>query len=460
MDLSQTKKAYFSGIGGIGVSALAKYFLMRGIEVVGSDAAASEITDDLEKRGVKIFFEQKAENIPADCQLFVYSDAVPVDNPERLRAKELNIEQKSYFEALGEISKEYKTVAVSGTNGKSTTTAMLASILIAAEKDPTAIVGSCCERFDCNFRKGDSDLFVVEACEYRGHMLVLKPKTIVLTNIEEDHLDFYRDINHIIQTFQQYVNGLKSPDDFLVINNDDINSRKLTLPNCKVVSYGLIQGADVRADNIRKEVGKQVFNVYYNNQDIGEFELPIPGDFNIYNALAAIACSLNMNVPVGIVRSTLKEYHGIWRRFEIVKNDEITVVSDYAHHPTAVASTLAAAKEFFPGRRIVAVFEPHQRDRTRKLFNEFAASFKSADVAVLSEIYEVKGRNEAEELISSNDLVEAVKKTTPQLVGQIYFTENVDATLEKVNSIVSAQDVVVVMGAGDIYKIAKKIDLK
>jgi UDP-N-acetylmuramate--alanine ligase len=460
MDLSKTTKAYFSGIGGIGVSALAKYFISHGIEVVGSDAVHSEITDDLEQKGVKIFFEQKAENITADCRLFVYSDAVPVTNPERVRAKELGIEQKSYFESLGEISKEYKTVAVSGTNGKSSTTAMLASILIDAGKDPTAIVGSCCERFDCNFRNGKSDLFVVEACEYRGHMLVLQPKTIVLTNIEEDHLDFYRDINHIIQTFQQYVNGLKSPDDLLVINNDDINSRKVTLPDCKVVTYGLIQGADVRADNIRKEAGKQIFNVYYNNQDIGEFELPIPGNFNIYNALAAIACSLNMNVPVGIVRNTLKEYYGIWRRFEIVKNDEITVVSDYAHHPTAVASTLSAAKEFFPGRRIVAVFEPHQRDRTRKLFNEFAESFKSADVVVLSEIYEVKGRNDAEAPISSKDLMNAIMKTTPNLAGQIYFEENIDATLEKTNSIISAQDVVVVMGAGDIYKIAKKIDLK
>jgi UDP-N-acetylmuramate--alanine ligase len=167
-----------------------------------------------------------------------------------------------------------------------------------------------------------------------------------------------------------------------------------------------------------------------------------------------------MNVPVGIVRNTLKEYYGIWRRFEIVKNDEITVVSDYAHHPTAVASTLSAAKEFFPGRRIVAVFEPHQRDRTRKLFNEFAESFKSADVVVLSEIYEVKGRNDAEAPISSKDLMNAIMKTTPNLAGQIYFEENIDATLEKTNSIISAQDVVVVMGAGDIYKIAKKIDLK
>ncbi|MFA6537145.1 MAG: UDP-N-acetylmuramate--L-alanine ligase [Patescibacteria group bacterium] len=458
MNIHEVKKIYISGIGGIGISALARYFFVRGVEVVGSDLVHSEVTDDLEKLGIKINFAQTAENITFAYDLFLYSSAVPITNPERIKAKEWQIPQKSYFEVLGELSREYKTVAISGTNGKSTTMAMIGAIMIDAEKDPTVIIGSRFGKINGNFRNGTSDLLIAEACEYRAHMLLLKPQTIVLTNIEEDHLDYYKDLNHIVQTFQQYVNGLKGTDNWLIYNNDDLNIRKLNLPKCRLVRYGFIPGAEVFAVNIRKSPGKQLFDVIYYGQNLGEFELNIPGDFNIYNALAAIAYTISFDIPVGIIKESLKKYRGIWRRFEIVKNDEdLTVISDYAHHPTAVAGTLKAIKEFLPGRRIVAVFQPHQKDRTRKLFDDFIHCFGDADVLILNEIYDVAGREEESNKISSDDLAKAIKAIAPN--KEIYFTKDFYETENKIKEVLKKEDVVVVMGAGDIYHIVNKIGL-
>jgi len=457
MNLSDIKKVYISGIGGIGVSALARYFFNKNIEVVGSDLVRSEITEKLEQLGITIYYEQKAENLTYAFDLLVYSAAVPAENHERQKAKELNIPQKSYFEMIGELSRLYKTVAVSGTNGKSTTTSMIAGILLDAQIDPTVIVGSQYEKLDSNFHFGKSDIFVVEACEYRAHMLLLKPQCIILTNIEEDHLDFYKDINHIVQTFQQYVNSLKQVDDLLIINNDDINTRNLVLPKCRLVRYGLIPGADVVAGRVRKEPGKQIFEVIYYGHSLGDFELQVPGNFNIYNALAAISYALSLDIPVGAIRESLKNYRGIWRRFELIKNDEFTVISDYAHHPTAVSSTIEAAKEFFPGRRIVAVFQPHQRDRTQKLFNDFTQSFNKADLLILSEIYDVTGREEKNVEVSSRDLVFSILENDP--VKEVHYGANLVETINKVNSLVRADDVVLVMGAGDIYKIVQDVQV-
>jgi len=454
MDFTKISKVFMSGIGGIGVSALARYFVCKGVEVIGSDAHKSEITEDLEKLGVKIYYEQKPENLNYSADLFVYSSAVPPENVERLRAKELNLPQKSYFEVLGDLSREHNTVAVSGTNGKSTTTAMMASCLLGTEHDPMVILGSCHERLDRNFHCGTSGLFLVEACEYRAHMLLLQPKTIVLTNIEEDHLDYYKDLNHIKQTFQQYINGLRNDDDLLILNSDDVNIRDLNLPKCKTVKFGLIHGSDVWAQNIRKLPGKQVFNVVYYGQDLGDFELNVPGDFNIYNALAAVAYALSLNIPVGQIRESIRSFKGIWRRFELIKSDPYTVVSDYAHHPTAVESTIKGAREFFPGRRIVTVFQPHQKDRTKKLFDEFVASFKMSDVTILPEIYDVAGREE-DIKVSSQDLVDKIQEQ--DVNKTVVFAKDLSEATTKAKELIKDEDVVLVMGAGDIYTIVNNL---
>ena len=451
------KKVYFSGIGGIGVSALAKMFYGEGVKVLGSDLARSDITDDLERLGATIHYKQIKKNIDKDINLLIYSPAVPETNPERVAATELGIEQKSYPEFLGELSLMIDTIAVSGTNGKSTTTAMLASILIEAKVDPMVIIGSKMGKIKGNFHAGKGNKFVLEACEYRGHMLHLNPGAIILTNIEEDHLDYFKDLAHIIATFQQYISRLNGINQILVINNDDLNTTQLNLPKCQIVTYAINETADVRAVNIQVEPGRQRFSLEYQGVNLGKIDLQVPGKFNIYNALAAVAYCLKTGIEFECIRKSLKAYTGLWRRFEKIYDEEVTIISDYAHHPTAVKATIQAVKDFYPGRRVVAVFQPHQHDRTKKLFNDFIASLREADRVIVSEIFDVAGREEACLSVSSADLVKKLNEAKTE--SSVYAKDLAD-TLTLVNEAIIAGDVVLVMGAGDIYTISNKIKLK
>lgn len=457
--MNSYKKIYFCGIGGIGVSALAKLYLSQGAQVLGSDLVKSEITQELENLGIKINYLQQAKNITNDIDFLVYSPAVPQDNLERQKAESLGIEQKSYPQVLGDFSKLYKTIAITGTNGKSTTTAMIAKILIAAKFDPMVVLGSQFTDVKGNFRNGQGDYFVMEACEYKAHMLNITPRAIVLTNIEEEHLDFYRDIDHIRDTFQKFIDKLDHlKKGILVINKDDLNSVQLGLPDCLVVTYAINAEAQVRASNIKIKNNQQVFEVCYQGQPLGEFELQIPGQFNIYNALAAISLALALKIKPEIIKKALAEFAGVWRRFEKIFNKDITVICDYAHHPTAIAGTIQAAKDFYPEKRLVAVFQPHQHSRTKKLFNDFSDSLSSADMIILSEIYDVTGREEKEDQdISSKDLVKQIKKKWPD--KKVLYAKDLNQTLDLVNFNIKPGDVALVMGAGDIYKICDKIHI-
>lgn len=455
----QIKKIHFSGIGGIGVSAMAKLFLLLGKEVSGSDMHASEITEDLEKRGVNVTYKQVAENVTDDMDLLVYSPAVPESNLERAMALDLGVIQKSYPEMLGAISKVYKTVAVSGTNGKSSTTAMLSSLLIDTGVDPTVIFGSQYIKLDRNFRGGASDTFLVEACEYRAHMLLLTPRVIILTNIEEDHLDYFKDLSHIIATFQAYIDKLTKADDVLVLNADDQNSKQLHLPKCTIVTFSIHEPADVRARNVHVVSGKQTFDLEYKGELLGTFVLRTPGQFNVYNALAALAYALTLGLSPAKLQKSLEAYSGIWRRYEKIKDDDVVVISDYAHHPTAVRGTLRATKEFYPDQRIIAVFEPHQHDRTQKLFDGFVDALYLPDVIILPEIFEVQGRTEEQShTISSKDLASAIKKQWPD--KKVLYAKDAQQALDLVNFNLREHDVVVVMGAGTIYEICPLITLQ
>ena len=462
--LNKYHKVFVSGIGGIGVSAIARFFLHEGVVVVGSDAMKTVLTEKLVSEGVTVYYEQKADNITPDLDLLVYSPAVPEDNPERVAAVALGIEQKSYPEVLGELSLLYDTIAVSGTNGKSTTTAMLSNIMIEAEVDPTVILGSQFPRIGGNFRYGQSDKFIVEACEYRSHMLNLSPRTIVLTNIEEDHLDYFTDINHIVRVFQEYVSRLNEPGDLnmdsnlLVINNDDFHAQTLSLPVCRLVTYGIDNKSMVMAKNICIDHERQLFDVYRDGVELGRIELHVPGRFNVYNALAAIATALAYDISFLNIQNAFEKYFGIWRRFEKIYDKEIVVISDYAHHPTAVAATIAAARDFFPDRRIVTVFQPHQHNRTKNLFEQFVEALSVADVIVLPEIFEVTGREELTDRdVSSHDLVAAILARSPE--KEVHYAKDLTKTMETVKKIVRVDDLVLVMGAGDVYTIADKIGL-
>jgi len=446
------KKIYFVGIGGIGVSALAKLFKSQGKQVIGSDKYSSEITDDLRKKGIKVYIGHKDMNLDSDTDLVIYSVAVGPEIPERKKATELGIKQLSYPEALGLISKNKYTIAISGTHGKSTTTAILGLILTEAKFDPTVIVGSKVKLFDnSNLRIGKSEYFIIEACEWRAHMLNLKPRIIILTNVEKDHLDYYGNLGNIKKAFRKYINKL-SKKDLLVINADDKICRELARSaKCRIVTYGIRnKQADCRAGNIVVENQIQEFDLFWRKKNIGRFLLKIPGQINIYNALAATACALGMGIKPESIRKTLINFKGIWRRFEKVGEYKGALIfSDYAHHPTAIRETLKAAKEFYPPRRLLLVYQPHHFDRTRRLFKEFTKAFDLADLVILNEIYDVPGRESAKQ-ISSRDLVRELKKRKIKAV----FTRDLKRTKEFLLKNIRRGDLVLIMGAGDIYKLS------
>jgi len=459
MDFKALKKVHVIGAGGIGVSAAAKYLLHLGVKLTASDRERSTVTDLLEKKGVTVMIGQKSENVPSDAELILFSSAVPESNPERARAKELGIKEMTYNQFLGELSKNYRTIAVSGTHGKSTTTAMLGKILEAAGLDPLVIVGSLVPGFeDGNLRMGKGEWFVVEACEHMRHFLELNPEILVVTNIEEDHLDYYRDLNDIKSAFAELASRPKQ----IIWCADDQASREVLIGKTgksvsvkKSDSSVLISASEVK-DGVK-------------NWKLGEhsLSLPLPGAHNVLDAsLAALAAELAGANWEAISRS-LSGYNGIWRRFEKAGElDGTPIYSDYAHHPSEIRATLQAARELYPDRRLVVAFKPHQHNRTKMLWSEFVQAFELANLVVLAEIYDVAGREEQKDQdVNSRKLVDDIRAhNEAQKIHQtvVYQKTNADVAeflLESVRPLAPGRpaDVVFVMGAGDIDEVARKI---
>lgn len=427
--LNNTEKLFFVGIGGIGVSALAKMFYSQGKEVAGSDKYSSEITEDLKKQGIKVFIGHDKKNIDSDTELLIYSPAVNPEIPERKKATELGIKQLSYPEALGPLSKDKYTVAVSGTHGKSTTTAMLGLILSEAGLDPTVIVGSKLKHpeFNENLRTGNSKYFIIEACEWKAHMLKLSPKIIVLTNLEKDHLDYYKNFKNLKAAFKKYVKKLPK-NGILIFNGDDRDCLEIAKSaECKTISY-----------RFKPDTG---------------FNLQIPGEFNIYNALAASSCASVLGVESKTINSVLNNFKGIWRRFEnIGELKGALIFSDYAHHPTAIKQTIKAAKQRYPYKRIIVVYQPHHYDRTKRLFKDFVAAFDQADLAILNQVYDVPGRESVKQ-VDSRDLVKEISKREIEAI----FSSNLKTTKSILLKKIRPGDLVLIMGAGDIYRLSTSL---
>lgn len=452
MDFTKIQSVYCIGIGGAGVSGLARIAKKHHKVVAGSDASDGKVVQELRHEGITVYTPQSPDNVPLDYDLYVYSDAVSETNPERAKLIAAGLEAKcfSYFKAVGEIMKVYhQRVAVSGTHGKTTTTAMLTLVMTAAQLDPTSIVGSSIKALQSNIRVGkNKDTFIVEACEYRAHMLELHPTAIILTNIEEDHLDYFRDLEHIQATFQQYINKL--PDNGIFVRNaDDSESAELGFDGT-IVTFGIHESADYMAENIVKAGHTQTFTV---GKD--KYTIHVPGDFNVYNALAVIAYCRHLGIAAKTIQIGLEQFTGTWRRFELVgQYKDADIISDYAHHPTAIHSTLKAAREWYPERRIVIVFQPHQHNRTRHLFEQFVTAFDLADLTILQEIYDVKGREEAvDQTVSSQDLARRIEER-----GKIVlYSPSAVKTKQLLAEHVEANDVVLIVGAGDIYLIADEL---
>lgn len=435
-------KIYFIGIGGIGVSALARYYLAKGHQVSGSDLVESEITENLKESGANITIgPHQAKNLPVGVEKIIYSVAVELDNPELKKAEELKIETQSYPQALGELTRQHFTIAVCGAHGKGTTTALISLAMIKAGLDPTVIIGTNLKEFgNGNCRVGKSEYLVVEADEYGKAFLNYQPQMIVITNINKEHLDCYQDLEEIIKTFQEFV-GFLPKDGTLIANKDNENVLKLSNDPFSTAAenrsfYSL---KDKEAEEIKKI-------------------LKIPGEHNVSNALGALAAARKLGISDEISLSAFGEYQGSWRRFEVFEKlfggKKIAIISDYAHHPNEIKATLAGAKEKFPKGKIWAVFQPHQYQRTYYLFDEFLNAFNGADEIILTEIYSVAGREKKEiiEKVSSQKLAEALKKRG----ARVSFVENFEQIPEFLKSKLDSGDVVLVMGAGSIYKIADK----
>lgn len=454
--LGAIERAHFIGIGGIGVSAIAKLFHANGVAISGSDVRLPE-AGQLPKEGT-YFSGHASDNVPADAKLIVYSPAVPESNPERVRARELGIPEWSYPHALGKITSAYATIAVSGTHGKSTTTALLAELLIEAGADPTAIVGAIVPEWQSNLRLGESDMFVVEACEYRRHMLELSPQSIVLTNIELDHPDYYTDLSDVKDAFREYIAKL-GDGGLLVFNADDANIRDIVRDSEAIlVSYGIGDSADLIATNLREEHGEQIFSLRWKGSDLGEFRTPLPGVYNVYNILAACAACLAYHGSASAIRETIARFHGVGRRYEEVGHtaNGALVISDYAHHPTALKHVIAATRARHEGKRLLVIFQPHQRERTLKLWDAFVATIGGAsfDHMLLVEPYAVPGREDAMEPCGER-LASEIRTQAPE--KRLTFAASLHEAEESARGLLAEHDVILVVGAGDIHTLSQKL---
>ena len=458
--LDKVENIYCIGIGGIGVSAAAKFLHLQEYQVSGSDAVESEMTEELRDMGIPVFIGNDENNLPENIDLVIYSPAVPDDNPERTKAREQKIPSVSYPEFLAMLSEKKYTIAISGTHGKSTTTALIGLMLKNAGFNPTVIVGSKTKAFSHgNLEMGESNIFVVEACEYQANMCLLNPDIAVVTNIEFDHPDFYQNADETIKAMQDFVNKL-GEDGILVKNYDDKVIRAKLHSKGKTIMFGIGEDAQVCANNIVMQNGVSYFSATLKGNEgflDEQMSMHVPGRFNVSNALAAIAVAHEMKVPIASIKDTLENYTGLWRRFEIVGEYEgAKIISDYAHHPTAVDATIHAAREWYPNNRIVVVYQPHQHARTKELFTDFVKSFHHADLVLMSDIYDVAGREETEfQDVSAKKLVDEIKLDDNKL--NIQYTGDLEKTEATLKQQIKSEDIVIIMGAGTIDTIARNL---
>ena len=454
INLPDIKQVHCIGIGGIGLSAIAEILLSKGITVTGSDMNESEITDRLIKAGAHVFLGHRAKNVEgADC--VVFSAAVAQDNPEMMRAHELGIPTMTRAEMLGILMSECEnSIAVAGTHGKTTTTSMISLILENAGKGPTILVGGLLSEIGGNVKIGSKDYFITEACEYMDSFLTLAPKIEIILNIDSDHLDYFKDIDHIVNSFTKFAN-LVPEDGFLIAydSNPFVKSVTKDLPN--VFTFGLNEGSTYFATNIVfNNSGMPQFYVESKGETLCKIQLAVPGEHNILNALAAFACCHKLGVCVNEIASTLEKYTGIQRRFDVmgVTENNVRIIDDYAHHPTEIKATLEAAKNI-QHENLWCLFQPHTYTRTIALFDDFAKSFEKADKIILAEIYAAREKNIHK--ISSKQLADEIKRIFPDKEVQYFGTFDEIADFVVANA--KSGDVVFTMGAGDINRAAELI---
>ncbi|MBE7022619.1 MAG: UDP-N-acetylmuramate--L-alanine ligase [Ruminococcaceae bacterium] len=455
--ITKDKPIYMIGIGGISMSALAILLKNAGYSVEGSDFKQSDMTQNLEQKGIHVNIGHKPENI-GDVAAVVYTAAIREDNPELAHARTLDVPVAERAVLLGEIMKWYRCpVAVSGTHGKTTSTSMLSQILLAAELDPTILVGGILPSIGSNMRAGSEDYLITEACEYCGSFLKFFPKISIILNVDEDHLDYFKDIHDIINCFHEFAK--KTPQDgLLIVNGDDRNTlaaiQGVTCPVCTFSTED--EGADFFAANIRyNENGCADFDILQKGSLLMHASLCVPGEHNVKNALAVTAAAVYMNIAPEQIQMGFNAFCGTRRRFE--KKGEYRgaqVIDDYAHHPTEIRATLATAKKAAGNHRVLCVFQPHTYTRALKLRQEFAESFLECDSVIVVDIYAAREKDTG--LISSREIAEDINRHSHNAV----YAESFEAATAIISKRVTAGDCIITMGAGDVYAIGDALILK
>ncbi len=444
---------HFIGIGGISMSGLAEILLKENFRISGSDARTSELTEKLERLGAEIYPGQRASNIKEDIDAVVYTAAIHADNPELKAAVDRQLPTLTRAELLGQIMDNYQqSIAVSGTHGKTTTTSMITQILLEACADPTVSVGGILNSIQGNIRVGGSDVFLTEACEYTNSFLNFYPRYALILNIEEDHLDFFQDIDDIRRSFRRFAENVP-PEGTLIINGEIENIPELTEGlSCSITTYGLAPSDSYYADNIVFNTqGCADFTLMYKNRALGPVSLSVPGIHNVSNALAACGLALELGISLEHIQSALAGFEGPERRFEYKGSlGGITIIDDYAHHPAEITATLTAAQNY-GSHRIICVFQPHTYTRTRAFMDEFAASLSMADLVVLADIYAAR---ETDTLgISSRNLQEKLQNLGKECYYFPSFDEIENFLLNKcING-----DLLITMGAGDIVQVGEHL---
>lgn len=444
---------HFIGIGGISMSGLAEILLSEGFTVSGSDNQRSPLTEMLAEKGALIRYGQRRDNITDDIDLVVYTSAIHPDNPEFLAMQEKGIASLTRAQLLGQMMRQYKTsIAISGTHGKTTTTAMISDILLSEGKDPTLSIGGILKSIGKNYRVGGPDYFVTEACEYTNSFLSFFPKIGIILNVQEDHLDFFKDLADIRNSFHSFAK-LLPPDGLLLINGGIENYQELTEGlSCPIITFGMQEGFDYYPSDISyNNMGKPSFICHGPEGFALSVTLGMPGSHNIENALPVIALAHILGLKDTTVCQALSHFEGTDRRFDYKGEvGGVTIIDDYAHHPTEIKATLSAAAHY-PHKRLWCVFQPHTYSRTKTFLQDFAEVLSTAEHVVLADIYAAR---ETDTLgISSRDLLEAIRAHG----GDCYYFPSFDEIENFLLENCTAGDLLITMGAGDVHKIGENL---
>ena len=447
--MSPGRRGHLIGIGGVSMSSLAEVLLDMGIVISGSDTNESKNVLSLREMGVPIVIGHRADNITDDIDFVVRTAAVHDDNPEIMAAREKDIPVFERTQAWGAISKDYSNaLCISGTHGKTTTTSMCTHILMAAEKDPTVMIGGTLPLLNAGHRIGRGNTIVMESCEYYNSFLSFFPTIAVILNIEADHLDFFKDLEDVKKSFRRFAEKVPEEGGFVVANMDDKNTMDtISGLKRKVITFGLSENADVYAKNVKYSGTNSTFDIYYKGKKFTDVTLHVPGVHNVKNALAATAASICLGIRPTAVKYGLAGFNGAGRRFEFKgKFNGADVFDDYAHHPGELKALLDAI-EPLDYERTVVVFQPHTYSRTAALFDDFVQQLKRPDVVLLAEIYAARETNTIG--ISSKDLADKIPNAT--------FMESFDAIEKTLRSIARPGDIIFTVGAGNVYQIGEKL---